>query len=320
MGALDGRVAVITGAGRGLGREHALLLAAEGARIVVNDLGAAADGSGADVSAAQQVVEEIRAFGGEAVASTDDVSSFAGAEALIGTALEAFGDLHVLVNNAGILRDRSLAKMSEPEWDAVLGVVLKGHFGPSHFAAAYWKQEADAGRPKQAAIVNTSSCAGLLGNFGQTNYSAAKAGILAMTLTQAIELTRIGVRANAVAPFARTRLTLQTPSTGELVGAPVNESAFDAWHPGNVSPLVAYLATAGCPLNGAVFHVGGSEIGLMRGWDLEELLTTEGRWTLPDLETAMKPIADRAAGRAASSPLSIEQLMEGFLARHGIAP
>ena len=211
MGALDGRVAVITGAGRGIGREHALLFAAEGAKVVVNDLGGSVDGSGDDRSAAEQVVAEIEAAGGQAVANDDDVADWEGGKRLIEAAIETFGDLHVLVNNAGILRDRVLINMTEQEWDSVIHVHLKGHFVPTRHAAAYWREQTKAGQPVHAAVVNTSSTSGLLGNPGQTNYGAAKAGIAAFTVIAAEELARYGVRVNAIAPAARTRMTESDP-------------------------------------------------------------------------------------------------------------
>ncbi len=200
MGALEGRVAIITGAGRGLGREHALLFASEGAKVIVNDLGGAIDGSGDDRSAAQQVVDEIRAFGGEAEPNGDDVASVEGAKNLVDAAVAAFGDLHVLVNNAGILRDRMLVNMSEEDWDSVIHVHLKGHFLPTRYAAAYWREQVKQGREVNASVVTTSSTSGLLGNPGQTNYGAAKAGIAAFTIIAAEELSRYGVRVNGIAP------------------------------------------------------------------------------------------------------------------------
>ncbi|MEA3216089.1 MAG: hypothetical protein QOJ19_2245 [Acidimicrobiia bacterium] len=287
MGSLDGRVVIITGAGRGIGREHALLMASEGARIVVNDLGGNVDGTGADAGPAQEVVDEIKAMGGEAVANTDSVTAWEGGQRLINTAVEAFGDLHVLVNNAGILRDRVLVNMTEEEWDAVIAVHLKGHFVPSRWAAAYWREKSkETGEPVKASIVNTASGA-MLGNPGQTNYTAAKAGIAAATLVMALELSRYGVRANCLAPVARTRMTLQTPGLGDLVAAPEDPSKFDLYDPANISPLVAYLATADCPFNGGVFHVGANEVGLYGGWSLadENIVVTDGRWTVADLES-----------------------------------
>lgn len=285
MATLDGRVCIVTGAGRGLGREHALALAAEGARVVVNDLGGGVDGSGTDAGPAAAVVAEIKDMGGEAVANTDSVTSWDGAEGMVKAAIETFGGLHVLVNNAGILRDRVLVNMTEDEWDAVIAVHLKGHFAPSRWAAAYWREVVkDRGGSADAVIVNTASAA-MLGNAGQTNYTAAKAGIAAMTLTMAMELKRYGVRVNAIAPVARTRMTLQTPGVGETIGAPA-DGTFDLWDPANVSPLVAYLATKDCPFTGGVFHVGGNEVGLFRGWDVDDVdfIVTDGRWTVADLE------------------------------------
>src|SRR5437764_3645221 len=207
MGALDGRIAIITGAGRGIGREHALLFASEGAKVVVNDLGGAIDGSGDDRTAAEQVVDEIKDLGGEAVANADNVADWEGSQRLVNSAIEAFGDLHVLVNNAGILRDRVLVNMTEGEWDAVIHVHLKGHFAPTRWAAAYWREQAKAGKEVKASVINTSSTSGLIGNAGQANYGSAKAGLGAFTVICAQELVRYGVRVNGIAPAARTRLT-----------------------------------------------------------------------------------------------------------------
>ncbi len=238
MGALDGRVAIITGAGRGIGREHALLFAAEGAKVVVNDLGGGLHGESETASAAEQVVEEITSFGGEAIANHDDVADWAGGERLVRSAVEHFGDLHVLVNNAGILRDRVLVNLSEEDWDSVVRVHLKGHFVPSRHAAAYWRERAKEGHEVKASIVNTSSTSGLLGNIGQSNYGAAKAGIAAFTVIIADELGRYGVRANAIAPAARTRMTESTPGLADAIAEPEDVSRFDVWNPANVSPLV----------------------------------------------------------------------------------
>src|SRR5881409_2850945 len=234
MGALDGRVAIITGAGRGIGREHALLFAHEGAKVVVNDLGGAMDGSGDDRTPAQQVADEIKAMGGEAVANADNVADWEGGQRLVNAAVEAFGDLHILVNNAGILRDRVLVNMAEEEWDAVIHVHLKGHFVPTRWAAAYWREQSKAGKDVKASIVNTSSTSGLLGNPGQTNYGAAKSGIATFSYIASLELGRYGVRSNAIAPAARTRLTEQTPGLQDAVKAPDDESKFDVWGPANV--------------------------------------------------------------------------------------
>jgi NAD(P)-dependent dehydrogenase (short-subunit alcohol dehydrogenase family) len=292
LGALDGRVAIITGAGRGLGREHALLFASEGARVVVNDLGGAADGTGDDRSAAEQVVDEIRAFGGEAVTSGDDVASWDGAQRLIDTAVETFGDVHVLVNNAGNLRDRMLVNMSEEDWDAVIHVHLKGHFLPTRLAAGYWREQVKQGKTVNASIVNTSSTSGLLGNPGQSNYGAAKAGIAAFTVIAAQELARYGVRVNAIAPAARTRLTEQTPGLGDIVKAPRDAAKFDVWHPANVSPLVAYLATADCPLTGRVLFVQGGQVRVFQNWSRAGELDKKDRWTVEELAKQLPALFD----------------------------
>ncbi len=287
MGALDGRVAIITGAGRGIGREHALLFASEGAKLVVNDLGGAVDGSGDDRTAAQQVVDEIKELGGEAVANGDDVADWDGGKRLIEAAIDAFGDLHVLVNNAGILRDRVLVNMSEEDWDSVVHVHMKGHFVPTRHAAAYWREQTKAGREVKAAVVNTSSTSGLLGNPGQTNYGAAKAGIAALTVIAAQELSRYGVRVNAIAPAARTRMTEGTPGLSDIVGKPSDPGTFDVWDPANVSPLVAYLSTEGCPANGRVFFVQGGTIRTFQNWTMTDTLERQYRWTVGDLEAEM---------------------------------
>src|SRR6476661_1357533 len=249
MGALDGRVAIITGAGRGLGREHALLFAAEGAKVVVNDLGGAPHGGGSDRTAAEQVVDEIAAMGAE------DVSDWEGGQALITAAIDSFGRLDVLVNNAGILRDRVLVNMTEAEWDDVVAVHMKGHFVPTRWAAAYWREQFKAGVEKPRNLVHTSSTSGLFSNPGQANYGAAKSGIATMSQICAKELVRYGVKSNAIAPAARTRLTEATPGLGEIVKAPDEADQFDIWDPANVSPLVAYLASADCAFNGETFFV-----------------------------------------------------------------
>ncbi len=291
MGTLEGRVAVITGAGRGIGREHALLFAAEGAKVVVNDLGGAMDGSGDDRTPAQQVVDEIKAMGGEAIANADNVADWEGGQRLVNAAVEAFGDFNVLVNNAGILRDRVLVNMTEEEWDSVIHVHLKGHFVPTRWAATYWREQSKAGREVHAAIINTSSTSGLLGNPGQTNYGAAKAGIGAFTIICAQELARYGVRVNAIAPAARTRLTEATPGLGDIIQAPADASAFDVWDPANISPLVAYLATADAPETGKVFFVQGGQIRLMQGWAMADSIEKNDRWSVAELQSEMKKLA-----------------------------
>jgi NAD(P)-dependent dehydrogenase (short-subunit alcohol dehydrogenase family) len=271
VGSLDGRVAIITGAGRGLGREHALLFAAEGAKVVVNDLG----------PEAEEVAAEIRATGGEAVGFASDVTDWDAGREMVATAVREFGDLHVLVNNAGFLRDRMLVSMSEEEWDDIVAVHLKGHFVPTRHAAAHWREQAKAGDPVQASIVHTSSTSGLLGNPGQTNYGAAKAGIGAFSIICAQELGRYGVRSNCLAPAARTRLTEATPGLGDVVAAPAE--GFDLWDPANVSPLVAYLATEGCDVTGRTFFVQGGTVRVMEPWSFGERLERDGRWTVEEL-------------------------------------
>jgi NAD(P)-dependent dehydrogenase (short-subunit alcohol dehydrogenase family) len=287
MGALEGRVAIITGAGRGIGREHALLFAAEGANVVVNDLGSAPDGSGVDTSSAQLVVDEITAAGGQAVANSDDITDWEGGKRLIQMAVDVFGGLHVLVNNAGILRDRVLVNMSEEDWDSVIKVHLKGHFVPLRHAAAYWRQLTKDGVEVKASVINTSSTSGLLGNPGQSNYGTAKAGIGALTIIAAEELGRYGIRVNAIAPAARTRLTEQTPGLSEIVQAPSDASVFDSWDPSNVSPLVAYLATEDAPATGQVFLVQGGQVRLFKPWTMTDTLEKPGRWTVAELQTEM---------------------------------
>ncbi|BCN67274.1 putative short-chain dehydrogenase/reductase [Prescottella equi] len=265
-GLLDGRVVIITGAGRGIGRAHALAFAAEGAKVVVNDIGVGGDGSTTGETPAEQVVAEIKAAGGEAVTNGDDVASWEGAQNLIQTAIDTFGGLDILVNNAGFLRDRMLVGMSEEEWDAVIRVHLKGHFAPLRHAAAYWRAESKAGRPVDARIINTSSGAGLQGSIGQGNYAAAKAGIAEMTIQAAAELKNYGVSVNAIAPAARTRMTVGAGGAmAEAMAAP--EEGFDAMAPENISPLVVWLGSAESKdVTGRVFEVEGGKITVAEGW------------------------------------------------------
>jgi len=291
MGALEGRVAIITGAGRGIGREHALLFAAEGAAVVVNDLGAANDGEGADTTPAEQVVAEIIAGGGQAVVNTDDVADWEGAQRLINTAVETFGDLDILVNNAGILRDRVLVNMTEQEWDAVIAVHLKGHFAPTRWAASYWREQHKQGVTRARNVVHTSSTSGLFANPGQSNYGAAKTGIATFSQIVAKELARYGVVSNCIAPGARTRLTLATPGLDTIM-AP--KEGFDEWDPANISPLVAYLATAECPFTGETFYVQGGAIKRVESWTLAETVERDHRWTIDDLAVALAPLAATA--------------------------
>ena len=285
MGALDGRVAVITGAGRGIGREHALLFAAEGAHVVVNDMGGTNDGSGNDAAPAQQVVDEIEAMGGRAVANYDNVADWEGAQRLVNCAVEAFGDLDILVNNAGILRDRVLVNMTEDEWDSVIAVHLKGHFAPTRWAAAYWREQSKAGSTRPRHVVHTSSTSGLFANPGQTNYGAAKSAIATFSQICAKELTRYNVSSNCIAPAARTRLTLATPGLPEVMEA--REGAFDEWDPANVSPLVAYLASESCAFNGEMFFVQGGIVKRVRSWELGETIEREERWDVAGLADAL---------------------------------
>jgi NAD(P)-dependent dehydrogenase (short-subunit alcohol dehydrogenase family) len=289
MGALDGRVAIITGAGRGIGREHALLFAAEGAKVVVNDRGGGNDGAGADDSPANEVVAEIQALGGEAVANGDDVADWEGAQRMINQAIDAFGDLHVLVNNAGILRDRVVVNMTEAEWDDVIRVHLRGHFAPTRWAASYWREEAKAGRARPRNLVHTSSTSGLFANPGQSNYGAAKSAIATLSQIAAKELSRYEVRSNCIAPAARTRLTLATPGLEDIMSVP--EGSFDLWDPANVSPLVAYLSTADCPFTGETFFVQGGVVKRVRSWTMDETVERTEKWTVSELGEALAPLA-----------------------------
>jgi len=257
----EGRVVVVTGAGRGIGREHALSLARHGAHVVVNDLGAGVDGSGGDASPANQVVKEIEALGGRAIANGDDISSFEGAERLIKAAVDTFGDLHGVVNNAGILRDRMMANMSEAEWDAVIKVHLKGTFAPAHFAAAYWRDQSKAGKPVDGRLINTTSVSGLYGNVGQANYGAAKAGIAAFTVITALELARYGVTVNAVAPVALTRMTENLQPT------PPTDEEREVQSPRWIAPIVTWLASAESKaVTGRVFEASGRTFAIAEGW------------------------------------------------------
>ncbi len=278
MGVFDGKVAVVTGAGRGIGREEALLLGAEGARVVVNDLGGGADGAGGDAGPAQQVVDEITSGGGQAVANTDDIATWTGSEALVNQAVEHFGGLDVVINNAGILRDRLSFNMTEEEWDSVIAVHLKGHFGVARHAAAWWRARSkETGEPAAAAIVNTASESGLYGNAGQANYAAAKAGIAALTLVLARELERIGVRVNAIAPVARTRLTEAV--AGDYMKP--DESGFDRFDPANVAAVACWLGSdLAAGVSGQVVKVQGGQLQLLEGWRPLTEVTDDKPWTL----------------------------------------
>jgi NAD(P)-dependent dehydrogenase (short-subunit alcohol dehydrogenase family) len=290
-GICSGRVVVVTGAGRGNGRGHALEFARQGAKVVVNDLGAEVDGSGSSTSPAGAVVDEIRAAGGEAVANGEDVADWKGAERVVRTAIETYGRLDVLVNNAGILRDRMLFNMSEEEWDGVIQVHLKGTFAPAHFAAAHWRDRSRAGEEVDARIVNTSSTSGIFGNVGQANYGAAKAGIAAFTIIAAQELARYGVTVNAIAPGARTRMTENL--RGARPGPERGE--FDERAPENVAPLVVWLGSPESRgVTGQVFLVGGGRIGVARGWQRGPMIDKGARWDPEELSEIVRSLLAQA--------------------------
>ncbi len=299
-GICEGRVAVITGAGRGIGREHALMLAGQGAKIVVNDLGGSMDGTGAAEGPAHDVVAEIEAMGGQAVANGDDVSDFEGAKRLIDQAIEHFGGLDIVVNNAGILRDRMLTNMSEAEWDAVIKVHLKGTFGPTRHAAAYWRERAKAGETNDARVINTSSASGIYGNVGQTNYGAAKAGIAAFTIIASQELGRYGVTVNAIAPAALTRMT-ENLGMGQ-VSDEIKEQMSPRW----IAPIVTWLASPeSSDVTGRVFDVSGRALSVAEGWHIGPSVTpsddpTELGPLVAELMSKARPNADMS-GRDAKS-------------------
>jgi NAD(P)-dependent dehydrogenase (short-subunit alcohol dehydrogenase family) len=292
MGICDGRVVVINGAGRGIGRCHALAFAAEGAKVVVNDLGAEVDGSGSSTGPAGEVVDEIRGMGGEAVANGDDVSSWEGAQRLINTAVESFGGLDVLVNNAGILRDRMLVNMTEEEFDAVIQVHVKGTWATMRWAGAYWRERTKAGEANDARVINTSSASGLYGNPGQTNYGAAKAGIASMSIIAGKELERYGVTVNAIAPGARTRMT-----EGLGFGAvEVKPDEFDAFAPENISPIVVWLGSPESrDVNCRVFNVAGGSLSVAEGWHRGPSAEKGDRWQPGELGPVVKDMLEKAA-------------------------
>jgi NAD(P)-dependent dehydrogenase (short-subunit alcohol dehydrogenase family) len=291
-GICDGRVAIVTGSGRGLGRAHALELARQGAKVVVNDLGCELDGTGGGSGPAGEVVEEIRAAGGEAIANGDDVADFEGAARMVAAAVEAFGDLHVVVNNAGFVRDRMFANIAEDEWDAVVRVHLKGHFAVARHAAAHWRDQAKAGVAVDGRIINTSSGAGILGSVGQAAYSAAKGGIATLTLVQAAELGRYGVTANALCPAARTRMT---EGVFTEMMAEVGADQFDAMAPENVSPLVAWLASSeSAGVTGRVFEVEGGKVGIADGYQHGPMVDKGDRWDAADLGPVVAELLKQA--------------------------
>jgi len=282
---LDGKVAIVTGAGRGIGREHVLALAKAGAKIVVNDLGGSTHGEGSDQTPAQQVADEVKALGGEATANFDNVADFQGAANMVKQAVSDFGRLDILVNNAGILRDRMLVSMSEEEWDAVIAVHLKGHFAPTQHAASYWRAQSKEGNQINGRVINTSSPSGVFGNVGQTNYGAAKAAIAAFTIISAQELTRYGVTVNCLAPNARTRMTEDI-----FAGMPEpKEGEFDPLDPSNISPIVVALAADDAQnITGQCFFVYGPTINVLKPWDVGVSVTKDGPWDPDELLGELK--------------------------------
>ena len=302
MASLDGKVAIVTGAGRGIGREHALHLAAAGSKIVVNDLGGSSAGEGADERPAQQVADEIKEKGGEAVANYDNVADFQGAETLVKQAIAEFGRLDILVNNAGIIRDRMLVNMSEEEWDAVINVHLKGHFAPTRHAAAYWRQQSKAGEQINGRVINTSSPSGVFGNVGQANYGAAKAGIAAFTIITALELGRYGVTVNCLAPNARTRLTEQT--FGDI---PVPEGGFDTMDPANISPVVVALCSDEAQdITGQCFFVYGGVVNVLTPWDVGVLVKKDSKWEPDEFLAKLKEALPGGAMPEGMMPMMIK--------------
>ena len=284
---LDGRVAIVTGAGRGLGREHALYLAARGVRVVVNDMGSSTDGTGLDSSPAQSVVTEIVEAGGEAVVHCADVATWEGGEEVVAAALDAFGELDILVNNAGILRDSTIINMSEDDFDEVIRVHMKGHVAPTKFAATYWRAQHKSGVERPRNLVHTSSTSGIYANPGQSNYGPAKSGIVTFSQIAAAELSKYGVVSNCVLPGARTRLTLSSPGLPEIMEAPAE--GFDQWNPANVSPIIAYLSNATCPFTGETFYVQGGTVRRLEPWSLTgQSIEQPVRWSVDDLENAME--------------------------------
>jgi NAD(P)-dependent dehydrogenase (short-subunit alcohol dehydrogenase family) len=294
MGIVDGKVVVVTGAGRGIGRGHAIEFARQGAKVVVNDLGGSVEGSGTDLTPAQEVVEEIKGMGGEAVANADNVADWEGAQRLINSAVETFGDINVLVNNAGILRDRMLVNMTEEEWDAVINVHLKGTFAPARWAAAYWREKVKAGETIDARIINTSSTSGIFGNPGQTNYGAAKAGIAAFTIIAARELGRYGITVNAIAPAALTRMT-ENLGMGQRA-RDIKPDEFNRMSADNIAPLVVWLASEQSKdITGRVFLVSGGRIAVAEGWNPGPSEDKGDRWDPSELGDIVPKLVAQAA-------------------------
>jgi len=292
-GVMAGRVVIVTGAGRGIGREETLAYAREGAAVVVNDLGGSADGQGASTGPAEEVAAQIRAAGGRAVANTDDIAEPEGAGRLVQTAIDEFGDLHVVVNNAGILRDKALVNMSIEAFDTVVRVHLRGHFVVTQAAARYWRQRAKDGNPVDARIINTSSGSGLFGNFGQSNYGAAKAGIANLSLISAMELAAYGVKVNAIAPVARTRLTATAGMNLE------REPGFDPLAPEGIAPLIVWLGSpAAQDITARVFHVAADHIAVCEGWNIGPKVKRDRPWTMKELDDVLPQLVEKARPNA----------------------
>lgn len=302
MGTLDGKVAIITGAGRGIGREHALALAEAGAKVVVNDIGGSAAGEGEDTTPAQSVADEVKAAGGEATANYDNVADFQGAENMIKQAIADFGRLDILINNAGIIRDRMLVNLTEEEWDAVINVHLKGHYAPTRHAAAYWREQSKAGNQINGRVINTSSPSGVFGNVGQTNYGAAKAGIAAFTVISALELGRYGVTVNCLAPNARTRLTEQT--FGDIS---VPEGEFDAMDPANIAPvIIALCADDAQDITGQCFFVYGGVVNVLKPWAEGTLLSKDTKWDAEELLAKLKEAFPQGIAPEGMMPMMVK--------------
>jgi NAD(P)-dependent dehydrogenase (short-subunit alcohol dehydrogenase family) len=302
MPVLDGKVAIVTGAGRGIGRDHALALATAGAKVVVNDLGGSAAGEGQDQAPAQAVADEIKAAGGGATANYENVADFQGAENLVKQAVGEFGRLDILVNNAGIIRDRMLVNLSEDEWDSVINVHLRGHFAPTRHAAAYWREQSKAGVQINGRIINTSSPSGVFGNVGQTNYGAAKAGIAAFTVIAALELGRYGVTVNCLAPNARTRLTEQT--FGDI---PVPEGGFDSMDPANISPVVVALASDDAQkITGQCFFIYGGVVNVLKAWDSGVVLKKDSRWEPDELVAKLLEVFPNGVAPEGMMPMMVK--------------